>query len=557
MQVKKVLEDRFYYLKNFEIVLAWVRERYSDLLDSQELDFIGAFNQLPAASKALFVRMVMRKGSLFRASKLRYEEIGDTRAAVQPLIHSGWIEADPCMTIEQLFALLTKEEVVQALGLSRPQSMLKKTDMLEAALAAGNDARRFSEWYAESNDHAYAMQVSELCDRMRLLFFGNLHQDWSEFVLSDLGVFTYEKVDISPSSRAFHQRQDVDHYLHLYACRERFENEEPLEEIVRDLSLLASDSSWLAYRRDKLIFHIAQRHEQRAEWQQALTLYSTCPYPGARVRAIRVMEKCEQIAAAMELAQHAQAAPESELETQQLARIMPRLRRKLGQPKLSTPVAPSAPCIELTLPFPTEAYSVEMLVRDHLESETPNGVVHYVENTLINSLFGLLCWDAIFTAIPGAFFHPFHIGPADLHHADFYSRRATQFNACLSQLQNGQYKKTILDNYQRKAGIQSPFVVWDILSDTLLEHALACLPAAHLSKWFERILLDIKSNCAGYPDLIQFWPDEQRYRMIEVKGPGDKLQDNQVRLLDYCMANDMPVAVCYVQWEETAEQLSA
>lgn len=36
--------------------------------------------------------------------------------------------------------------------------------------------------------------------------------------------------------------------------------------------------------------------------------------------------------------------------------------------------------------------------------------------------------------------------------------------------------------------------------------------------------------------------------MIEVKGPGDRLQDNQRRLLEFCAAHDMPVAVCHVRW---------
>ncbi len=61
------------------------------------------------------------------------------------------------------------------------------------------------------------------------------------------------------------------------------------------------------------------------------------------------------------------------------------------------------------------------------------------------------------------------------------------------------------------------------------------------------MLQDIASNCAGYPDLIQFWPQEKRYRMIEVKGTGDRLQDNQIRWLEYCAAHDMPVQVCYVE----------
>ena len=89
----------------------------------------------------------------------------------------------------------------------------------------------------------------------------------------------------------------------------------------------------------------------------------------------------------------------------------------------------------------------------------------------------------------------------------------------------------IRQRYADKFGIQSPFVYWGALDQALLEQALDCLPAAHLRAWFKRLLLDIKANRASMPDLIQFWPAEQRYRMIEVKGPGDRLQDNQRRWL--------------------------
>jgi len=49
------------------------------------------------------------------------------------------------------------------------------------------------------------------------------------------------------------------------------------------------------------------------------------------------------------------------------------------------------------------------------------------------------------------------------------------------------------------------------------------------------------------PDLVQFWPMERRYRLIEVKGPGDRLQDNQRRLLEFCVSHRMPVSVCYLR----------
>lgn len=62
---------------------------------------------------------------------------------------------------------------------------------------------------------------------------------------------------------------------------------------------------------------------------------------------------------------------------------------------------------------------------------------------------------------------------------------------------------------------------------------------------------DISANRSGLPDLIQFWPTEKRYLMLEVKGPGDRLQDNQIRWISYCNQHALPVAVIYVHWLES------
>jgi hypothetical protein len=548
----KALENRFYYLENFQTVLAWIAERYSDLLTDEEQQFIAHFPVLPTASRALLVRMVMRKGDLFRASKLTYEEIGCTRSAAQRLVDKGWVDDRPFLTLEQLFTLLRKPEISEVFGGALVKSASRKADQLEALRPEFTDVRRFAAWYAGSGDCVYQIRITGLCDRLRLMFFGNLYQDWSEFVLSDLGIFTYEKVAFSPSSRAFQTRRDVDDYLHLHQCRERFLQGEPPEDVLAMIPRAVCENDWLEKRRAKLLFHIAQHYEQLGALPDALTIYLDCGYEGARLRAIRVMEKTDQLESAFELADAAQRMPESEAERQQLSRILPRLRRKLGQPKF--PPAPPATMTRIDLalpkPGPDSPCFVEELVREHLtHMQAP---VHYVENTLINSLFGLLCWNAVFTAVPGAFFHPFHSAPADLHSADFHRRREREFTDCLSQLESEQYKLTIMQHFIEKSGIQSPFVFWEILSEELLELALACIPAAHLKKWFDRILLDIKSNRAGFPDLIRFWPEEKRYQMIEVKGPGDRLQDNQIRWIDFCATHDMPVTVCYVQWLENS-----
>ncbi|MBP0590011.1 VRR-NUC domain-containing protein [Paraburkholderia sp. LEh10] len=545
----------FYYLTNFERALAWIAERYDDLLDDGERAFLEVFlnddARLPKASRALLVRMLMRKGTLFRTGRLAYAEIGCSVAAAAPLAALGWIDADAAVSLDELFALATRPELARMFAAAPALKGARKAEWLEALRAQHAAPRRYREWDGETSEAALRVLVAPLCERFRLMFFGNLHQDWSEFVLADLGVFQYERVAFAQSSRAFQQREDVDAYLALSACREALEltGAEALEPLLEAVDAIDTrDNAWLALRRAKLLFAIGHHAERRHDWDAALRVYERCAWPGARHRRMRVLERAGRDEAALALALQAAAEPESEEEQQRLARIVPRLQRRLGlhAPKLAGARAAQRGLLEL--PCPAEPIAVEYAVRDHLS--TDDAPVHYVENALINSLFGLLCWEPIFAAVPGAFFHPFQRGPADLHAPNFRVRRATQFDACFAQLDSDAWRATILRHFETKAGLQSPFVFWGMLTPGLLTLALDCLPAVHLKLWFERLLADIRANRSGLPDLIRFWPRERRYELIEVKGPGDRLQDNQIRWLDYCMQHDMPVRVLDLRWSD-------
>src|SRR5690606_785151 len=81
-----------------------------------------------------------------------------------------------------------------------------------------------SRWMQDAAPSAvYRLLLSDLCDRFRLMFFGNVRQDWTDFVLAELGLYTYEKVDFSISSRAFQSRADIDAYLELHRCAQQLE----------------------------------------------------------------------------------------------------------------------------------------------------------------------------------------------------------------------------------------------------------------------------------------------------------------------------------------------
>ncbi|PZW65022.1 VRR-NUC domain-containing protein [Pseudomonas sp. URMO17WK12:I6] len=542
------LDDPFYYLNNFMQVLDWLEHRYADVLSLEEQDFIHDFNRLPRESQALLVRLVMRKGVHFRAGKLSYVEIGDIASAAAPLLALGWIDEQLPLPVEEVFEVLLKAEILQCFGDAIDQPKGKKSDWLPALSEQFPEEQSFAQWCPALDDRLFSLTVMGLCDRLRLMFFGNLYQDWSEFVLADLGIYTYEKVEFCAESRGLRSREDVDACLFLHSCQQHFEAGEEVATVVEQINGLELANPWLQRRRAKLLFQIAQHCERMADFSTALGLYRDCAYPGARLRLIRVLERCGEFQLAMDLASHAEQTPESATEHQHLLRVLPRLRRKLGGPPIKRPAPRPMQRLDLQLPRHDPALSVEYYVQAHLADES--APVHYVENSLINSLFGLLCWPAIFAPLPGAFFHPFQRGPVDLHNEDFHARRADLFQACLAELDDGRYAQTIRERYTAKWGVQSPFVFWGAMSEELLEQALDCLPAEHLKHWFNRLLLDIKANRAGMPDLIQFWPQHKTYRMIEVKGPGDRLQDNQLRWLEFCHEHQMPIAVCYVQWVE-------
>lgn len=540
------LDSPLYYLGNFQTALTWVAERYGDLLAEDERRFIAAFPALPKSSQALLVRLVMRKGPHFRQSKLSYAEIGDIVAAATPLLELGWLVDDAALSLVELFPLLRKDELPACFCQTQSMRGLNKAELLERLLASYPQSQTFAQWYP-SPERLYSLTITPLCDRLRLLFFGNLAQDWSEFVLAELGIYRYEKVQIGTGSRGFRSRRDIDDYLHLQHCRERFESGMAICEVLAALGDFVSDNPHLQARHGRLLFQIGQQLERAGELLAAAELYARSQHEEARPRQVRALEKQGEYLAAHALVSEALDAPRNAAETQALQRMLPRLCRKLDIP--APPQRPASATAQFVLQLPrTEAIAVEWRVQQHLHSD--QAPVFYVENTLICSLFGLLCWEAIFAPLPGAFFHPFQSGPADLHDAGFRRRRTDLFQRCLARLDDASHGAPIRSTYVAKYGTLSPFVHWEVLTPQLLESALHCLPPAHLRAWFERLLGDIRANRAGMPDLIQFWPAERRYRMIEVKGPGDRLQDNQKRWLQFCAEHGMPVEVCHVRWSE-------
>ena len=113
--------------------------------------------------------------------------------------------------------------------------------------------------------------------------------------------------------------------------------------------------------------------------------------------------------------------------------------------------------------------------------------------------------------------------------------------------------RCITDCFKRKFGLANHFVNWSWLNADVIEIALLKIPKHDLASIFRRLLSDLKNNRSGFPDLIVF-PEAGSYELIEVKGPGDKLQQNQIRWFNYFQQQGLPARVVSVSWQQADVQ---
>ena len=550
------LEDPFYYLANANTLIHWVMTLHADLLNESERALIGHYLSLPKKAQALLIRMIMRTQTIYRASQLQhYTEIGsDIEELATQLEQCELIERDSLLELNEVAALINKEELLALAKRFIPTPLAKsssKRAVLELLNIQSLPAKRLSEWLAEPTD-SFKLTCQPLFDRLRLMFFGNLRQSWSEFVVTELGYFNYEPIQLDDSSRAFHHRTEVDQYLALNAIYEESETT-PLPERIIRAQEITPINIWIAGRHGRLLFNLGQEAERAADLDTALSLYEASSLGDALIRELRLLEKSERYEAiAPRITGYRQESPYTPTPLQELLinRVEKRLSKKLQT--LFTPITLKEPeRIYLTTPK-LDTLRVEQTTALALSKDS--NVLFYVENCLINTLFGLLFWDVLYAPIPGAFFHPFQAQPADLYRSNFKEQRADLIQECFIRLDNGDYQAAIRDRYQEKYGITNSFIHWSVVSNELLEMALEFIPAKHLKKIFERLISDLRNHRSGFPDLIEFNLKDRNYRLIEVKGPGDRLQDNQKLWLDYFVEQEIPSAVCWVEWQQDDSQ---
>lgn len=544
----KISDD--YYLANFHQLAEFVVATYRDILTPEERQWYASLQAAPESAQRLYIRLLTRKGSVFRLGRLRYPEIEDLQQAAEQLAIRGLADITAPADPATLLAAFTKPELLDLLAVPVARSR-PRAELVASLLAASpSDTQEYVDSLQAADDWI-TLFGHQHWNVFRLGFFGNLYQDSSEFVLQELGTVRYESYRLDSDARAFASREQLNAHLRYFECEALFETidsrqPEQLLALVGQLPAMVAGDDHLQRRVDRYRNRVARQLERLGRPDDALHLYALSIHPPARERRIRIHLQLEQRAQAQQLLGSLLEAPFNDAETQVGRRLQRQLEKLCGKKPGTEPrYRPQTTILTLS----DASRRVELAARDFYARF---GECLYTENALVNTVLGLFIWDIVYHSVPGAFFNPFQSAPADFYQPSFSRRRASLLMERFEELESPEhFRRRVVDNYTRHHGKSNPLVRWGRVNRELLTQALERIPADHWRAMFQRLLSDLRENTSGFPDLVLF-RDEGGYEFIEIKGPGDTLQQNQLRWMRYFDSNQIPCRVVNVRWAQNA-----
>nr|XP_009679785.1 PREDICTED: fanconi-associated nuclease 1 isoform X1 [Struthio camelus australis] len=195
--------------------------------------------------------------------------------------------------------------------------------------------------------------------------------------------------------------------------------------------------------------------------------------------------------------------------------------------------------------------SVEELALTHYRQNGFDQGIHGEGSTFI-TLYGLLMWDIIFMDdIPDVFRNCYQTSPLDLYTDSFYENRRDVIEARLQQLHTASsatLTKLITDIWTTQEGKAAALVSWGrFISLQQVQSLVSCLGGMFLSGVFRRLSKDLRHCKGGLPDLVVWSTHSNHFKLVEVKGPNDRLSYKQIIWLSELKKLGAAVEVCHVQ----------
>ncbi|XP_051917458.1 fanconi-associated nuclease 1 isoform X2 [Hippocampus zosterae] len=194
--------------------------------------------------------------------------------------------------------------------------------------------------------------------------------------------------------------------------------------------------------------------------------------------------------------------------------------------------------------------SVEDLSLAHYRQQGFDQGIHG-EGSTFSTLFALLMWDIIFMdGIPDVFRNLYQACPLDFHTDCFYENRkeAVDYRVQLISEASAETLRVMLEDvWTSQKGKVCSCANWELFSSLSQAQSLvSCLGGAFLAGVTARMAKDFRHSRGGLPDLVVWNTCDNTYKLVEVKGPNDRLSQKQQIWLDELQKLGADVEVCHV-----------
>ncbi|XP_049578012.1 fanconi-associated nuclease 1 isoform X2 [Syngnathus scovelli] len=194
--------------------------------------------------------------------------------------------------------------------------------------------------------------------------------------------------------------------------------------------------------------------------------------------------------------------------------------------------------------------SVEDLSLAHYRQQGFDQGIHG-EGSTFSTLFALLLWDIIFMdGIPDVFRNLYQACPLDFYTDCFYENRREAID-CRVQLIREASVETLRDILEQvwisQEGKVCSCANWERFSSLSQAQSLACcMGGGFLAGVITRMAKDFRHCRGGLPDLVVWSTSDNSYKLVEVKGPNDRLSQKQQIWLYELQKLGADVEVCHV-----------
>ena len=209
--------------EGLDVVLGSICARFVHLFADSEMRVIRGVRALPLESKALLVRLFMRKDQWFKVSGLRrYVEIRRTDQALRTLRDEGVLDhlSESCAPLSTLLDLLTVKDLQKLVAghhLKPPKgvkSFKQRKDLVAAMVRAARSDERIELSAAKAVGECVCIRpdVKQSLNLARFAYFLNDVQGLERFSLTHTGVWHYPEYKIDRNHEIFATRQDLIDY---------------------------------------------------------------------------------------------------------------------------------------------------------------------------------------------------------------------------------------------------------------------------------------------------------------------------------------------------------